>query len=168
MKGYRIPIVAGALLLLIVLGVIAYSHSKNTSGAAAFPGPFLAQTQPDQVQASNLQLKKSTECSVSCYELTGEIKNNSAYPFNMVVGTVDAYDCPTGTITADCTHIGQNTFTVLEVQEGGSLTPNTVLMEFPPNQVREAFGEVELDGMPPVQGHFLWSFTITQLQEWPQ
>jgi len=162
--SYKIPLALGALFVLIVVGAIVYSHYAWQKGLSDFEASLVSKTPIDQVQTSNLQLDATTTggCPPTvCYELSAEIKNDSAYPFNWITGALNAYDCPTETINADCTQIGQDTDVIL------TMDSEVVGDDFPPNQVREASGWVELDGMPPVKGYFLWTYTITQLQEMP-
>lgn len=159
---YKTSLALGVLLVLTVVGVIVYFHYDYQNTLNATKASMVSKAPINQVQTSNLQLEATTTggCPPTvCYTLSGQIKNSSAYPFTMAVGPLDAYDCPTNTITADCAHIGQDIDVVLAVQGNNSYA------EFAPNQVREASGFAELDGMPPVQGHFLWTYTITQLQE---
>lgn len=91
----------------------------------------------------------------SDYNLIATVTNNSAYPLRYIVATVEAYDCPTYTLEPSCSHIGEDTKINLFIQ-------NDTSAQIPSDQTREMEGGVYLGGMPPINGHFVWTYSITK------
>ena len=141
--------VVGVILLIIIFSSGQNSNSNNQATTQKIPSIPVS-----QVQIDNLKLGKQC-CGLTGYQLTGKITNNSSLSFEGVDVTVEAYDCPDETISSACAHIGEdkNILLFVDGNTGG---------QFPPEQVREASGIVSgLSGMPPIQGNFLWSYTVT-------
>ena len=144
----------GIAVVILIIILSSSGQNSNTSGQSTNQPVQPQGISISQVQIENLQLGKMSY-GLSGYQLTGKVTNNSSTPFQGIDMTIEAYDCPGETINSDCTHIGENK-NVLVLVEGNSYG------EFPPNQVREAQAvAVDLSGMPPIQGNFLWSYTVT-------
>lgn len=140
--GKFVLIGGGIIVLLIVIffwWTISDSNDKQKVAQSLI--------QPNQIEATNLTMKKG----FSLYQLSGEIKNNSSYELTDLTFAIKAYDCPSDTITNDCTIIGQD-------------DDVSTYIDVPPNQVRAINDAtyVNLDNMPAVRGNFLWSYSIVK------
>ena len=129
--------ILGGILALVIVISISSSNAKFAKSKSLIPA--------NQIEVSNLSLNKG----YSLYQLSGELKNNSAYELQDITFAVKAYDCPSSTITNDCTVVGEddNVSTYIDV---------------PPGQVRSLndVTYVNLDNMPSIRGTFLWSYNI--------
>ena len=144
------------LVLIAVVAIIAAASGSQPKSTAAVDNATTASVETTipigQVELTNLQLKKS----FIDYDLTGEATNNATVPVSDIDLTVEAYDCPGSAIDSSCTHIGETT-AVLIVQ-------GSMLGKIPPGQTREVEDSfVNLSGMPPVKGNFIWSYTVTNV-----
>ena len=135
---FRVVIfILGGILALVVIISITSSNAKFAKSKSLIPA--------SQIEVSNLRLSKG----YSLYQLSGEIKNNSAYELQDITFAVKAYDCPGSTITSDCTVVGEDdaVSTYIDVPSGQVRSLNDVTY-------------VNLDNMPSIRGTFLWSYDI--------
>jgi hypothetical protein len=175
------PVVITTIIVTVVLvgimGLIFGSSSSPsaqqqsiTSNSEANPS---VQTQPStpftpqppqvpisQIQVTNLTLGNNNKNVFVGHDLTGTVTNYSDYPINYIVLTVEAYDCPGEVINSGCSHIGEDKGVDLFID-------GDTYAQIPPGQTREMSSPlVDLGGMPPIQGNFLWSYTITGVYQY--
>ena len=154
------------IVLIVIIGIFILSAVFGSQGSAtqSAQSSTTDQTQQNQVEAQSTPNRIPTEdISVDGiilapagvdYNLIGTMTNNSPYPINNIDVTVEAYDCPTYSIEPSCSHIGEDTNVDMFIQ-------NNLYGQIPPGQTREMEGAVYLNGMPPINGHFVWTYTIT-------
>ena len=137
----KFAFIGGGIVVLIIALIITWSVSDSNQKQKVAKSLIPI----NQIELTNLRLSKG----FSLYQLSGEVKNNSAYELQDITLAVKAYDCPGNTITGDCTIVGEddNVSTYIEV---------------PPNQVRSLndVTYVNLDNMPSIRGNFLWSYGL--------
>jgi hypothetical protein len=148
--------------IIVVLAIIIFSSSGQNSNATTqvVPTTQIPPISLSQVQITPLKIDCAygggfPNCSNEFFSISGEVTNNSSKPFDTINLIVEAYDCPSTTITSNCTHIGEDKSAFLEVSGGDGLA------DFPSGQTKEATGQAFLVGLPPIQGNFVWNYTIT-------
>jgi hypothetical protein len=168
--------ILGIIAVVCVFGYIAFgtrdstdntTATSTTAGTSQTTAPTIPPISLSQIQISDLQLSCTfangvdgtgyfPDCGQAGFKLKGQVTNNSNTSFEGINITVNAYNCPGSTISSNCSHVGQTTWPELLVDDGGTGG------SFPPNQVREAVAvAVNLSGMPPIHGNFLWSYSVT-------
>jgi hypothetical protein len=137
----KFTLIGGGIIILIIALIITWSISDSNQKQKVAKSLIPV----NQIELSNLRLNKG----FSLYQLSGEVKNNSAYQLEDITLAVKAYDCPGNTITNECTIIGED-------------DDVSTYIEVPSNQVRSLndVTYVNLDNMPPVRGNFLWSYDL--------
>ncbi len=133
----KFALIVGGIIVLGILLLIFWSDQQQQAAKSLIP--------TNQIAISNLQLGQQ----YGSYALSGEVTNNSDHELTGITLDVKAYDCPGSSITSNCTTIGEDQsayfFTNIPSGQERSISDSFV-----------SFGD-----MPPVQGQFLWSYTIT-------
>lgn len=136
----KFAVIAG-ILIVAGIGIILLWSSQQEQASMSLIKPY-------QIEIDNLRLGQQ----YSSYSLSGQIKNNSDHELTDIVLDVKAFDCPTSSITSACNTIGEdkNAYFFVDVPAG---------------QVRSMSDSfVSFGDMPPVQGQFLWSYSIVEIK----
>jgi hypothetical protein len=131
--GFRVVV----LLAVVGLGLLIFVLIRSSKVEQEKSHSLIAASQLD---LSNVTLKQS----YSLWEVSGTVRNNSAYTLHDFRMKVTVQDCHDG---SDCVVIGEeNTF---------------VWVKVPPSQLRAFKGEVFLDNMPKPK-KLSWSYQIVE------
>lgn len=134
----KFVLVVGGLLVVGIIIVLVGINNKEQTAKSLIPS--------SQIALVNLELSRDYGGG---YELSGEVQNHSSHELTSATLDAKAYDCPTNSITPNCTVIGEdkNVYVFIDVPSGQVRSINDTYVDF--------------YGMPSIKGHFLWNYTIT-------